>query len=251
MIRYIIISVILFLSSSILRAGNLLKKDSTEYLDRKIKKQIIVPKSQWIVGVNFMYNHTKAKNFDLFVINKANVEGYNLKVSPFLLYTFKDNMASGLRFSYERSLTKLNSLYLGLDDMNGINLKDLYKLEHSYSGIILFRNFLSIGNLKRFAFFTDLQLSLSGSQSKILNGKGEHMVGTYERSFSADVGISPGVVAFITNTTAVEVSIGLLGIDYSILEQTTNKVKKSTRISSKGNFMINIFSVGLGISWYI
>lgn len=38
------------------------------------------------------------------------------------------------------------------------------------------------------------------------------------------IGAAPGIVAFINNYTAVEVSIGVLGLNFSKTKQTTNQV---------------------------
>lgn len=47
------------------------------------------------------------------------------------------------------------------------------------------------------------------------NGKGEALTGTYSKSTDLGFGVSPGMVAFINNYTAVEVSIGVLGVNLS------------------------------------
>lgn len=220
-------------------------------INRNIENKTVIPKGQWILGFNTMYNHIKSKDFNIVVIDNLNAEGYNLSVSPFVGYAFKDNLVSGVKFSYDRSLLRLDSCDIKLGDSSLANLTDLYKLQHTYSGIVFLRQYISIGDLKRFALFSDFQVLLSGSQAKILNGKGDSLTGTYETNFSMGIGITPGVVAFITDKTAAEVSIGLLGIDYSITKQNTNRVENSVRSSSKGNFLINLFSIKLGMSWYI
>lgn len=220
-------------------------------IERKIENRTIIPKGQWVLGFNTMYNHVKVDNFNLFVINNINADGYNLEVSPFVLYTFKDNLSAGVKFSYDRSLLRIDSFDVEFGESSLANVKDLYSLQHTYSGIALLRQYISMGDLKRFALFSDFQLSLSGSQAKILNGKGDSLIGTYETNFSLGIGVTPGVVAFVTDRTAAEISVGLLGIDYSITKQNTNRVETSSRSSSKGNFLVNLFSIKLGMSWYI
>lgn len=220
-------------------------------IERKIENKTIIPKGQWVLGFNTMYNHMNIDNFNLFVLNNVNAEGYNLSVSPFVLYTFKDNLSAGIKFSYDRSFAKIDSFDVEIGESSLANIKDLYHLKHTYYGVALLRQYISLGDLKRFALFSDFQLSLSGSQAKILNGKGDSLIGTYETNFSLGVGITPGVVAFITDRTATEISVGLLGVDYSITKQNTNNVETSSRSSSKGNFLINLFSIKLGMSWYI
>ena len=45
----------------------------------------------------------------------------------------------------------------------------------------------------------------------------------------------------------MEVSIGVLGLDFSKVKQTTDQVYIGERSSSSANFKINLFSIGLGI----
>lgn len=73
------------------------------------------------------------------------------------------------------------------------------------------RNYISIGNSSRFGLFNELQLSLGGGESKMVNGSGESLTGTFERSFNFNIGIAPGLMAFLNDYTAIEVNVGLLG----------------------------------------
>lgn len=63
--------------------------------------------------------------------------------------------------------------------------------------------------------------------------------------------LMPVVVAFINNYTAVEVSIGVLGLNFSKTKQTTNQVYQGEHSSSSANFKINLFSIGLGLAFYL
>ena len=65
------------------------------------------------------------------------------------------------------------------------------------------------------------------------------------------IGAAPGIVAFINNYTAVEVSIGVLGLNFSKTKQVTNQVYQGEYSSSSANFKINLFSIGLGLAFYL
>ena len=43
---------------------------------------------------------------------------------------------------------------------------------------------------------------------------GQEVSGTYSTSTDLGIGVSPGIVAFVNNYTAVEVSVGVLGVDF-------------------------------------
>ena len=168
-----------------------------------------------------------------------------------MCYAFKDNVAAGGRFMYSRTYTKLNNISVNIDEDTNFDISNLYELKNSYSGIAVLRNYINLGSSKRFALFNEVQLELGGSVSKVVNGKGDDLTGVYQTSLDASVGLSPGLVAFINNYTAVEVSIGVLGLNVSRTHQVTDRIYESNRSSMSANFKINLFSIGLGIAFYL
>lgn len=218
---------------------------------RNITLQKFVPKGQWVVGSSISYSQSEEKDYNFLVIEAVSGEGYSFKLSPVLCYAFADNMAAGGRFAYKRSLTKIDAMDLEIGEDLSFNLNDIYTLSHSYSGVAIFRNYISLGNSKRFALFSEAQLTLEGGQSKFVNGKGDDLTGTFSRSFGASLGVAPGLVAFINNYTAVEVNIGVLGLNYSHTRQVTDQIHVANQSTSSVNFKINIFTIGMGIAFYL
>lgn len=126
---------------------------------RDIEQRMFVPKGQWIVGSSVSYSEYTDDNYKFLVIDKFDAEGYTFKVSPTVLYAFKDNLAAGGRFTYGRTLTKVDALSVNLDDDTTFSLDDLYSLTHSYSGTASLRNYISLGNSTRFGFLMNCNLS--------------------------------------------------------------------------------------------
>lgn len=228
----------------------LLQAQAQEF-KRNIEMKTFIPKGQWIVGSSVSYSQYSNDNYQFLVIENLSGEGYSFKVSPVLCYAFKDNLAAGGRFMYSRNYTKLDNIGLHIDEDLNLDISNLYELKHSYSGIAVLRNYINLGTSKRFALYNEVQLELGGSTSRILNGKGDNLTGVYQTSFDASIGLSPGMVAFINNYTAVEVSIGVLGFNVSKTHQVTDQIYKSNRSSTSANFNINLFSIGLGIAFYL
>ena len=215
---------------------------------RDIKLGTFIPKGQWIVGSSVSYSEHNEQNYQFLVLDGFNSDGYTFKVSPMVCYAFKDNMAAGGRFAYGRTLTKLDGLSINLDEENQFDVDDLYQLKHSYSAMAVLRNYVTLGSSKR---FSETQLGMGGSQSKVVNKGGDSVTGTYSTTTDFSIGVAPGIVAFINNYTAVEVSIGVLGLNFSKVKQTTDQVYVGERSSSSANFKINLFSIGLGIAFYL
>lgn len=218
---------------------------------RNIESRVFVPKGQWIVGSSVSYSEHNEQNYQFLVVDGFNSDGYTFKVSPMLCYAFKDNVAAGGRFSYGRTLTKLDNVTLNLDEDTKFDINDLYQLKHSYGAIGILRNYINLGTSKRFALFAETRLEFGGSQSKVVTKNGDSLTGTYTKTTDFGLGVAPGIVAFINNYTAVEVSVGVLGLNFSKVKQTTDQVYIGERSSGSANFKINLFSIGLGIAFYI
>ena len=218
---------------------------------RNIEPRTFVPKGQWIVGSSVSYSEHNEQNYQFLIVDGFNSDGYTFKVSPMFCYALKDNLAAGGRFSYGRTLTKLDGVTLNLDDDTNFDVNDLYQLKHSYSAAAVLRNYIPLGNSKRFALYSETFFEVGGSQSKVANGRGENLTGTYSKSIDVSFGVTPGLVAFINNYTAVEVSVGVLGVDFAKKRQVTNQVEVSQQHSTSANFRINLFSIGLGIAFYL
>ncbi|MDE5626966.1 MAG: hypothetical protein K2I58_03310, partial [Candidatus Amulumruptor sp.] len=103
----------------------------------------------------------------------------------------------------------------------------------------------------RFGLFNELQLKLGGGQSKIVNGSGDDITGNFERNFQAEIGLAPGMVMFLSNYSAIEVNVGVLGFGYTHTKTTTDRVYVAHRHSKHANFKVNLFSISFGVAFYL
>lgn len=220
---------------------------------KRVEKQedVFVPRGQWLIGGTFSYSEHANDNYKLVVIENWNGLGYTITPTVFAGYAFKDNTVAGLRFSYSRNLLQVDKLDLNLGDDLDFDISDYHNLQQTYHGTLFLRNYLSLFRSRRFGLFNDMQLTLGGGQGKILNHLGEELNGTYEKIFKLDVGIAPGLAVFATNNVALEVSVGVLGFSSTWVKQITNQVEQGSRHSSKGTFKIDLFSIRLGIAFYL
>jgi hypothetical protein len=224
-----------------------------QQFDRGIEtgSTVFVPKGQWIVGGNISYSTHDNENYKFLIVENINSTGYNFKVSPMVAYAFKDNMALGLRGGYNRQLLKINNADLNLSEDMNLGVSDYYSLKHTATGSAIYRYYITLGQSKRFALFNEMQLTYGHGQSKLVDSSGAAVTGTYETTNDFAIGCSPGLVAFITNSAAVEVNVGVLGFNYSHTKQVTDQVYVGYRKASQMNFKVNIFSIALGIAFYL
>lgn len=209
-----------------------------------------IEKGTWMVGGTVAYSTHRNDNYRFFIIEDINSNGYRFSLSPVFCYMVRDNMGVGMRFSYGRKLLKVDSASVSIDQTQ-INVKDYYTLSHDYSMIAIYRNYIPLGDSKRFALYNEVQFSLGGGQAKLIDGHGTGIVGTYEKTKLASIGLSPGMIAFVNDHLAVELNVGMLGLKYSQTDQIHNQVETGTRRASQINFNVNILAIGFGVAYYL
>lgn len=227
------------------------QEEEIETFDREIEKTVFVPKGQWVTGFSVSYSQSNQNKYQFFVLQGISGDTYNFRITPMLCYMVKDDLGLGVKFSYTRALTKLENADVVLDSETSYTADHVYSLSHNYYGTFFMRNYFALGNSKRFGFFNEVQLQLGGGQSKITRGVGPDLTGAYERNFSFDIGIMPGMSVFLSNYSALEVNVGVLGFSYTDTKTITDRIYVAHRKSQSANFRINLFSITFGVTFYI
>ena len=80
-----------------------------------VSDECFVPKGQWITGVSVSYSQSNQDKYQFLVFENLSGDTYTFKVSPMLMYAFRDNLALGGRLGYQRQRTRLNSADVVLD----------------------------------------------------------------------------------------------------------------------------------------
>ena len=225
--------------------------DSIEEFKRDIESIDFVPKGQWITGLSVSYTQSSQDKYQFFILEGITGNTYSFKISPMVMIAVAADLAVGARFSYARSLTKVAEADIVLGSDMDYSFDHLYRLSHNYYGTIMMRNYFSIGKSKRFGFFNEVQLQMGGGQTKLTTGVGDDLTGTYERNLSVDVGLAPGLCCFLSNYSALEVNVGLLGFSYTETKAIKDQIYVSKRNSKSANFRINLFSITFGVAFYL
>lgn len=227
---------------------------ATTFSDRRKNRGVsnlqneFVPKGQWVFGGSISYSTHTNNNYTFLIVEDIKSNGYQFKLSPILGYAYAKNSLVGVRFGYSRGLTQLDNAALVITSLDNAFY---YSLKQSYNVEALWRKYIPLGQSKRFALFAEVGLAMGGSQKKLAAGPKESISGVYENSFDLSLGVNPGVSAFLTNNMAIEVNIGVFGFNYSNTRQVGNQVVVGGTSSSQMNFKVNIFSIGLGASFYL
>ncbi len=218
---------------------------------RGLEQISFIPKGQWITGVSVSFSQSNQKNYQFLIVESINGDTYTFKVSPMLLYCFQDNLAAGGKFAYTRSRTRLDNATVVIDSETDYNVENLYSISQNYSAMAVFRNYISFGRSRRFGLFNEVQLQIGGGESKIANGRGKDLTGTFERSWDVNVGLAPGLIMFLNNYSAIEVNVGVLGFSYNHTKSVTDQIYDASRYGKSARFKINLFSITFGVAFYL
>lgn len=227
---------------------------SAEKFDRGFSLKnppIFVPKGHLLFGGTVSYRDYQFFDYKFVVLDNLDGKGYMMNVSPYVSYFFADNLAAGARFAYKRSMIQLDEADLSLGDGMSFGVRDYYSIQHTYYGAATFRSYLPLGESRRFGLFNELQLVAGAGQSKILTGKGETLSGTFQHILELGLQVVPGVCVFVTNEMAVEASVGIMGLRYKKVSQLTNQVFEGSFQTSSADFKVDIFSINIGVSFFI
>lgn len=230
-----------------------LNKRHIERVNRDDLKAVFIPKGQWMVGGTINFQQWDTENMDLLVLKNMQYNAYAFSGSPYFGYFFKNNTAVGARYSYSRNNFELDKFDLNLGEDFNISLADLAYIGHRHQASAFIRNYMPVGKSKIFGFFTEVDATYSRNISKNSTGLVEEKTfdGTYLKTNSVQIGFMPGLTAFVHDFAAVECSIGVMGLDYKWGEATANRVETSQIKSGGANFKFNLFSVNIGMTFYL
>lgn len=242
-IRFTLLSVVLLLS--------VIGADAREKFDRGIQPRTFIPKGQIFGGGTISFNQYNIEDSKLLILlTDVNAKMYTLGGRLFGGYAFANDLAVGVSFKYGRNMADLKNLNLSLTDDLSFGIQDFSYLEHTYTGSAFLRTYINLGESKRFGLYNDFKFSFGGGQGRTITGKGDALKGMYTKVQTVGLILSPGVTVFVNNFMAVEASVGILGVEYKRVEQTTNQVYQGSRESFSANFKIDLFSIGLGVAFY-
>lgn len=250
----------LFLACASAFAATETEETKQEKFDRGIgiSTTTFIPKGSVGAGVAFSHNNYQLGNGTddagyslLSLISGVHADLLTFGVAPWVSYFVADNLSVGVRFDYSRSSLGLGNASLSFGDLLNISISDYHFLKQSYTGALTGRYYVPIANSKRFAMFAELRAIGGYGQSETYHIDGADKFGTYQDIYQFELGLVPGITVFVTDWASVELAIGLMGIDYNKVVQTTNQVDVSVMENSSANFKINPLALSLGLSFYL
>lgn len=208
-----------------------------------------VSEGAWMLGGSAKYSQHVNDDYNFLLLNNINSTGFDISLNPKFLYMIKDNMGVGLDFSYDRDMLDVLSADMSMANIS-MGASYCYQINHKFSAHGVCRAYIPLAGSKRIAMFADLGLGGSFKQGKSFNESGEYADGSYTTAVALEVAVDPGIVAFLTDRFALEMNLGIFGVSYSWANQVHNQVDHGYNDFVAAGFMVNLLSLGVGLSYY-
>lgn len=216
---------------------------------------VFVPKGMMNAGISISYSHYSAGNGDVDYEIASLLTGLQgdlstVKISPAVFYFISNNTAIGARFGYNYSALNVDGASLSLDSENNFDLSNRYLKSQGYSGQLAVRNYIPLFGSRVFGLFNEVRLGGTVSQGKSFQMKNGEKDGTFSDSYALNIGLYPGITAFLTNNLSFELALSVLECNYSYTKQTKNQVYTSSLSHFGTTFKPNLLGLSFSIMYY-
>lgn len=215
---------------------------------RGLYNHLFIPRGQWGFGLTASYGELSTEDSSILsILTDIDFKGHTYSIKPYLSYFFKHNQSVGLRFDYSRGVADLSSLALDFDEDLNFSLHDVSYYSQSFATSVFYRNFIGLGESRRFSIFNEVDLKFASGSSRFNRIYNSEPKRTNTFITQASLNFSPGVCVFIQDYVSATVSFGVFGLNLRKEHQITDGVDEGSRFTSGANFRFNIFNINFGL----
>lgn len=216
--------------------------------DRGLFNYLFIPKGRWAFGLTASYGELNTEDIQvLSILKDLDFKGKIYSINPTISYFIRHNQSIGLRFRYSHGAADLSRFAVDIDDDMNFAIRDVSYLSETFTTGLFYRNYIGLDKSKRFGVFNEVDLSFESGQSKFKRIYNEIPKETRTDIVEASLNFSPGVIVFIQDYVAFNVSFGIFGLKWRKEHQLTDGVDEGTRFSSGANFRFNLFNINFGL----
>ena len=229
-----------------------LKQRNLGRYDRGLFNFLFIPKGTWHFGLTASYAEFSTDDLSMLdLINDVDLNAHAFSIRPYLGYFIRSNLSVGVRMSYQRTVGRIDSFKVDIDEDMNFNLHDIGYRSESYSAAVYMQQYMGLGRRGRFGVFNEVELSFSSGNSDFDRPSDGIIRRTHTTNMQAALTFSPGVCVFIMENVSFNVSFGVFGFNIRHEKQTENDVPSGNRFTSGANFRINLFNLAFGIGIHI
>lgn len=219
----------------------------------RIEKYALLEKHCSYVGFNLGFASYQIDNKmiePLLKVNNSYVRDVNVKASGG--YFVKDNVAVGLTLAYSFYDTRFDMSADIFDLLFNARDYDTSNAGSTYSVSFMVKNFVPLNKSQRIFITntTGLSYTYSNYIGRNIYNEGEKVTKTTTISHKAALGISPGIMYFLSRGFAFEFAFNPISIYYKHSNSINNETEKGYTENYGLSFQFMPFNIQLGFSYY-
>ncbi len=215
---------------------------------RGLFNHLFIPRGKWGFGLTASYGELTTEDTSLLsLLTDLDFDGKTYSIKPYISYFIRHNQSIGLRFNYTRGVADLHNLAVDFDEDLNFAIHDVSYYSQSFATSVFYRNYIGIGNSRRFSIFNEVDLEFSSGSSRFRRLYNSEPKNTRTYITKASLNFSPGVCVFLQEYVSATVSFGVFGLNLRKEHQWTDNVDEGSRFTSGANFRFNIFNINFGL----
>ncbi|MBO7262714.1 MAG: hypothetical protein J6U95_07290 [Alistipes sp.] len=221
-------------------------------IDRKIGQHNFVYKGEFMLGLTGSYGNVNSQDSDIMLlVDNINVGLKSATINPFFAYAYRDNLAVGMRFGYNRISGEVSSLDLNiglLADMENMGISNMGLRNESFAWSVFHRNYIGLDRRGIVGVIMEGELQCKTGTTTLWSGDYANRSKSDTRNFSARLNFNPGLAIYVMPQVCVTVTVGVGGLYYTSIKQYDMKGEQTGLRNRSGlNLKLNIADIQVGI----
>ncbi len=185
----------------------ILKDKNLGRYDRGLFNFLFIPKGSWNFGLTASYGEFATSDMGMFdLVSDVNVNAHAFSIKPYLGYFIKNNLSVGVRMAYQRTVGKIDSFKVDIDEDMNFNLHDIAYRSESYSAAIYLQQYMGLTRRGRFGIYNEVELSFASGNSDFDRPFSGQIRKTHTTNMEARLTFSPGVCVFVMENVSFNLS---------------------------------------------
>lgn len=221
-------------------------------IDRNIDKNKFVYKGEYMLGLTASYGNLKSQDADIMLLlDNLNIGLRSATVKPFFAYSYRDNLAAGIRFGYELISGELGSadVNIGLfGDIDNIGISNVQLRNENFMWSVFHRNYIGLDRRGIVGVIMEGELLIKTGTTTLMSGAGDELTRSDSRNFGAQLNFNPGLGVYVFPQVCLTVTVGVGGLYYNNVRQFDLEGNVIGRRDRSGlSFKLNIADIQIGL----
>lgn len=221
---------------------------SRERINRNIDKNKFVYKGEYMLGLTASYGNLSSSDADIMLmLDNINLSLRSATVKPFFAYSYRDNLAAGVRFGYELIDGNLGSADLNLGliaDMDNMGISNVALRNENFMWSLFHRNYIGLDRRGIVGVIMEYEMLFKTGQTTLYNGDQR----SDSRNFSTRLNFNPGLGVYVFPQVCLTVTVGVGGLYYNNIRQYDLAGAEIGRRDRAGmSFKLNLADIQIGL----